>query len=188
MAILNTIDVVQTALWPQHDIRDPLGVWGGRNIFGGDATGGSYKIQIQVPADQRRAYVYTCYSVNSVQTGGADNVATLVKCRLLTNWPDVDPVTIGVQGYSTWSTATIPALTGFTVPHSGPSTPLVAPQDRFLLLFDPSITGAGLPLVLVEVERNANTDSSQYSTEAWGYFWDRSVLDAPGGPRHPGSS
>ncbi len=189
MTINTTMEVVETGLWPQGDERDPLGVWGARLIVAGDASGGPIKVRAIVPQAKRRSRVYTCYAAQTVvATETAAETSTQIKCRLLTNWPDVDPVQIGAQGFATFQTSAIVDLVSATRPDFGPSSPLVNPSDRFILLFDPGVVAADSDMEIVEMERNANVDTNDYSFEAYGYYWDRSVLNAPGGPRHPGSS
>lgn len=186
MAIV-VLGVVQHAqLWAQGDIRDPLGVWGARVGATGDATGGSIKARIEVPAPQRAAYVHTCYSVNIARLTGLTTTET-AKTRLLTNWPNISPEP-GVQAYGSLFLTPWTAPVGLTSPIGGYATnyPL-GPFDRFLLLYDPR-SGINLPLTIAELEINDNILAETYAFEAYGYFWDRSVMDAPGGPRHPGSS
>jgi len=184
MAIDLTFDIVPTAQWPQGDARDPLGVWGGRAIITQDASGGSVKANFQAPLTIAGAYVYTCYSAQISNLSAA--VAIIIKCRLLTNWPDVDPVNIGVQGYGSNISRTTLGDADFTAPLSGPNDPLVTPNDRYLLLFDPRpVAGA---FTIVELEYGVNVDTQIAAFECWGYYWDRAVLQTPGGPRHPGSN
>jgi len=184
MAITTSVDVVTNQMWPQGDIRDPLGVWGARVGVTGDASGGGIKVAIAVPALLSGAYVYTCYSVTMAQlTGTFSN--NDIKARLLSNWPDVDPLA-GVQGYATLRFgATLGGGAGNTAPIAGPSAALLKPADRFILLFDPR---QGPSFTIVELEWADNFNTGTYSFEAYGYFWDRSVLNAPGGLRHPGAS
>jgi len=185
MAIALTVDVLPAALWPQGDIRDPLGIWGFRQAVTGDATGGSVKVTAQAPAGLAAAYLYTAYSLNIAQLSGTIAV-TQAKSRLLTNWPNIDTLA-GVQGYSTLLINIHDGATAFTPPQAGALPgPLMREVDRFLLLFDPR-PSAGV-LNLIELELATNTDAATYSFEGYGYFWDRSVLQAPGGPRHPGSA
>ncbi len=185
MAIVTQAAVVATALWPQGDIRDPLGVWGFRVPFTGDATGGSLKAIISEMTGKKGAYVYTCYSVTMVQLTGTLLAAQKVKLRLLTLWPNIDPLA-GVQAYGSYNSTLFGGDADFTAPIGGAELPLIQPQQRFLLLFDPRQFG---PLGdILEIEFGSNQDTSTYSFEGYGYFWDRSVLNAPGGPRHPGSS
>jgi len=62
---------------------------------------------------------------------------------------------------------------------------MVQPQDRFILLFDPRpVAGA---FDIVELEISVGVLDRNYAFECWGYYWDRQVLNTPGGPRHPGS-
>jgi len=185
VAISDTVDVIQTALWPQGDIRDPLGVWGFRLGVTGDASGGSVKVTARAAAAEGAAYLYTCYSAIVAATFMATVANFNGKCRLLTNWPDIDP-TPGVQGYSTAIEKVIVGSAAFTAPFAVPEDPFIGPADRFVLLMDPR-QGAGA-LNLVELEVNVNVLNDIYDFEGYGYFWDRSVLNAPGGPRHPGAS
>jgi len=183
MSIAETATIITQALWPQGDIRDPLGVWGARRGVTGDATGGSIAVDLEAAADQGAAYLYTCYSVNASQLTGTVN-GTTVSVRLLTNWPNVDPV-VGVQGYGSHVVATWGG-SGTPAPTSGFTTLPLSAADRFLLLFDPRPSAGALTIVSLAL--NDNTNLATYSFEGYGYYWDRSVLNAPGGPRHPGSS
>jgi len=183
MAITGAIDLIASALWPQGDVRDPLGIWGARGSITGDASAGSIKVTIQVPAGLAAAYIYTAYQATiTLTTGTSGNPA---KIRLLTNWPDVD-TTQGVQGFGSVKVISMATSADFTAPTSGPLAPLVSPLDRFLLLFDPRPSAGVLELMELEIGENVLNDV--YAFEAYGYFWDRSVLQAPGGLRHPGSS
>ncbi len=185
MAIAATVDVEQTGLWPQGDIRDPLGIWGFRASVTGDASGGGVKVTAQVPAARNSSYIYTCYAAFSVPTTQATIAGSSSKMRLLTNWPNIDP-TAGIQGYGHVREATVAMNSGLSTPSGGPSTDLVGPNARFILLFDPRSSGGILSLVEVEIAQNVLNDV--YAFEGYGYFWDRSVLDAPGGLRHPGAA
>ncbi|MGR3295936.1 MAG: hypothetical protein ACUZ8A_06880, partial [Candidatus Bathyanammoxibius sp.] len=60
--------------------------------------------------------------------------------------------------------------------------------DRFLLLYDPRQPASLGNTNILELQLAVNTDLATYSFEAYGYYWDRSVMQTPGGPRHPGSS
>jgi len=186
MAISTTIDILPAALWPQGDIRDPLGVWGSRQLLTGDATGGSIKSLAQANAAQSAAYLYTTYSVTVVRLTGTIT-GPGIKVRILTNWPDID-VVAGVQGYASAEVFALSGDTDFTAPISvqqAGSTFPSNPNTRFLLQFDPRPLNVALGLV--EVEIGVNVDGDTFSFETYGYFWDRSVLNAPGGPRHPGA-
>ncbi len=189
MAIDETVDILTAQLWPQGDIRDPLGTWGWRHLITGDATGGSLKTIAQVAADQKAAYVFTCYAVTFAQIDG-DFVpgSAILKARLLSNWPNLDPQA-GVQGFATMRAGTTHGAVTFTAPIGGTfaQEEYVTPNERFLLLFDPRPQGTAA-LALVEQEVSINTLNTAWAFEGWGYYWDRSVLQAPGGPRHPGSS
>lgn len=186
MAVVGNTDIRVQALWPQGDIRDPLGVWGARGLLTGDGSGGSVQANFNVPAVNRDAHVYTCYGATYGQlTGAATTNAT--KIRLLTNWPNFSS-TAGIQGYATNFFATIGTDINMSGTISGynrtPSQGAIGNADRFILLF----TRIGTPLTIVEIEHGANTNLATYAFEVYGYYWDRSVLDAPGGPRHPGSN
>jgi hypothetical protein len=152
----------------------------------GDASGGGIKVQGTVQENQAGAYLYTCYSLLVAIVAQATPANNTAKGRLLTNWPDVDALP-GVQGYSTIKVVTLGVSDDFTAPIGGPfNSPLVDPNDRFLLLGDPRPTvGAH---AIVELEIAANVLADQYSFEGWGYYWDRAVWNTPGGPRHPGAS
>jgi len=185
MAIATTIEVIETQQWPQGDIRDPLGLWGARKGVTGDASGGSAKVEFDVAADKRAAYLYTIYSATWAQlTGTATEI--FLKARILTNWPDVDP-DAGVQAFATLRMVDSRS-SGFSAPINGPQEPLISPNDRFILCFDPRQQESLGVLPILEIEASGQIDTATYSFEAWGYFWDRSVANAPGGPRHPGSS
>jgi len=184
VAISSVGQVITSALWPQGDSRDPLGLWGMRALVTGDATGSSIKLVAQVPAADKAAYVYTVYSAIVVQLTGSVAGFTIAKLRILTNWPNVDDQP-GVQAYNAVIFRTAIGSLTFTAPTKG-SPQLVTAIDRFLLLFDPRPSGDDMDIL--ELEIDDNVDAATYSFEAYGYFWDRSVMQAPGGPRHPGSS
>jgi len=185
MAISEEVAVITNALWPQGDIRDPLGVWGFRHGITGDATGGSIKVGAVVPADNAGAFLFTCYSALAAILAQATTSTSVAKVRLLTNWPNVDPQ-LGVQAYGSAGFVDLSTVSSFTPPEVIPTTPMIAPQDRFLLLFDPRPSGG--QITIVELEIGVNILADTYTFEGYGYYWDRSVLNAPGGPRHPGSS
>jgi len=183
VAIANDIDLVTRQMWPQGDIRDPLGTWAARLGVTGDASGGSIKVTCTVPTDERDAHVYTCYDVVWAQLTGTHSTSGF-KVRLLTNWPDIDPVP-GIQGFSTLNTYQQTTDAEWTAPIAGIfDNATIQPLQRFILL----MPRTGTPLGIVEVEQGANVDLATYSFEFYGYYWDRAVLDAPGGPRHPGSN
>lgn len=185
MAITTTVAPIESALWPQGDIRDPLGIWGARVGVTGDASGGPIQATVRVDPGLRSAYVYTCYSVSQVKLTGTASAANC-KVRLLTNWPNVDPQA-GVQAYSEAIGFIWLGSGAWTGQISVPPRAILRPQHRFILLFDPRpspTTG----LNIVEFQTAENEDTATYVFEAYGYFWDRSVLNAPGGPRHPGAS
>ncbi len=184
MAIVDSTNALATGLWPQQDARDPLGVWGARKGVTGDATGGSVKVQINEVVDRIGGLIYTCYSAIAVGLSGAFTDDAW-KLRLLTGWPDIDELA-GVQGYGSAVDGLLDFNANFTAPTYVPNIQgLVQNQDRFLLLFDPR--QQRVIHTLLEIEVAQNLDLATYSFEAYGYYWDRSVMETPGGPRHPGA-
>lgn len=189
MAIDTTGTVVQTALWPQGDERDPLGVWTARVLITADASGPPIKVGFAIPQARRSSYVYTCYDIQASKLTGIVT-ASNAHARLLTNWPDATPDLPGVQGFATHRLFVLDGDAAFTAPIEGIGAAVTGPllpNDRFILLFDPRPSIAG-DLEIVSMEVDDNVDLETWSFEGYGYFWDRSVLNAPGGPRHPGSS
>jgi len=186
VAIEATSDIFTAQEWPQGDERDPLGIWGGRTTVTGDATAGDIKITFQQPQNLRAAYVYAVYAAQVAHvSGGTSGQQRFIKTRLLTNWPNVDDQ-VGVQGFATLSVRFMDGSANATPPLTGPQSDLLAPNDRFVLLYDPR-PGIDDVLALVEFEVSSNVLNEIIGAEIWGYYWDRSVLQAPGGPRHPGS-
>jgi len=182
MAIALETDISHFNVWRQRDIRDPLGIWVGRQGVTGDASGGAIKVGFNVPAANRAAHVYCCYDVSfATLTVTFDN--DLTKVRLLTNWPDSDPSVPGIQGYGSLAVYTTAADAQFTPPVVGFTIPVIGAAQRFIPLW----TTQGSGLTIVEVEHGGNVDTATYSFEAFGYYWDQAVRDAPGGPRHPGA-
>ena len=184
MAITQLAAVLQTATFIQGDARDPIGVWGGRNIITGDATGDFVSTVFFVPAERKAAYVYFCYGAQVSKLGGVA-ARNPIKCRLLTNWPNMDPIT-GVQGFATHKVVLMEGSASFVPPEYGPAGDLLNNFDRFIPLFDPRPIGLDMNIVELTYENNVLADL--YSFETYGYFYDRAVMDAPGGPRHPGSN
>jgi len=184
MTITQVGTVVPAAQWPQGDIRDPLGVWGMRQGITADATGGELTVNVTVPSGRGAAYVYTIYSAQISKLTGAV-AQSEGRVRILTSWPNVDPLA-GVQAYGSDKMFLFRAPTGLAAPIVGPEPHLIQHADRFLLCFDPRPSAGAL--VILQLTATPNTDLETWSFEAYGYFWDRSVLQAPGGPRHPGSS
>ena len=92
----------------------------------------------------------------------------------------------GVQGFSSGSGYLMRTSANFTTP------PIAQIQDnllgnlRYMLLYDPRAVNTDMDLV--EVKHNGNVDAETWSFEVYGYYWDIGALQAPGGPRHPGSS
>lgn len=184
MTVSGTVDILTNQMWPQGDIRDPLGVWGFRAQLTGDGGGGSIQLTARTAAGESAAYIYTVYSTLIAQIGGtAANIEG--KCRILTNWPNIDRIA-GVQGYGHAIQRSLQGNTQYNQPEVMPIQPFITALDRFLLMMDPRPSPA--PLNLIELETSRNTTGDIFSFEGYGYYWDRSVLNAPGGPRHPGSS
>lgn len=184
MAIDVDSQILATALWPQGDIRDPLGIWGSRLIVVGDASGGQIRVGVVAAAERNAQYVYTIYSVNISKLTGTSTTAAC-RLRILTSWPDISPGVAGVQAYA--SNLNAAQQGNFTIsPTNALDRPLVQPQDRFLLCFDPRPSAGVLTIAELRINDNVLTDT--YAFEAYGYYWDRSVLGAPGGPRHPGAN
>lgn len=187
MAIVENVALLATQTWPQGDKRSPLGIWGARRGITGDASGGSIKTTIQTPNDQGASYVYNVEAVTIAVLNVVQVVSTLLKCRLLTNWPNVDPQA-GVQGYATLRISNVGGSANFSEPLAGEAAngaPLLRTNDRYLLLYDPR-PAAG-DFTIIELEISENVLNTVHAFEAYGYFWDRSVLQAPGGPRFMGS-
>ncbi len=184
MAAQNLTSSIETsAIFTPEDLRDPLGVWGGRLGVTGTGTGG-IKVSFQVPAELKAAYVFTCYDATMASltgTAGQPNG----KIRLLTNWPNIDP-DAGVQGFSSLLVFAIALNTNFTSPIAGPNQEIIKPNQRLMILYDPRPIGGDMPII--EMELGENILAATYSFECWGYFWDRAVMQVPGGLRHPGAS
>jgi len=186
MAVEGSVALLAAQTWPQADIRSPLGIWGARATLVGTGDGGSVKTNINTPTLQGAAYVYNCEAVN-ISFDVVQVVSTLLKCRLLTNWPNID-AQAGVQGFSTTRITGVIGSVNFTAPVAGDGTgggKIHEPGDRFILLYDPRPT-AGI-FNIVELEVSDNVLATNYFFEAYGYYWDRSVMSAPGGPRFPGA-
>jgi len=184
MTVSGTSAIAPVALFGQGDVRDPLGIWGGRQAVTGDGTGGAIQSTFFVAAALRSAYVYTCYSL----TAGSETTglpAATVKARLLTNWPNVDPQA-GVQAYGSVRMEPILGSDNWRAPRFTIGENLITNPQRFILLYDPRISGTNMNII--ELDWSVNTDLAVYIFECYGYFWDRSVMQAPGGPRHPGSA
>ena len=187
MAIAETVELLAAQTWQQLDIRDPLGLWGARHRITGDASGGSVKTTILTPTGEGSAFVYQCMAVTVNIIDVVQIVNTIAKCRLLCNWPNIDPQ-VGVQAFNTTRFVNFAGSSNFTDPVGGESAQggnFIQPNDRFILLYDPRPTAGQLSII--ELEVSDNVLATNYAFEAYGYYWDRSVMDAPGGPRHPGS-
>jgi len=184
VSIATSVSILQLATFTPEGPRDPLGLWGGRVGVTGDVSGGVIEASFFVPAAIKSAYVYACYGITYAKLSGAAAIK-VSKVRLLTNWPNVD-VLAGIQGYSTLRLGTTRGTSSFTAPIMGIEGESLGPTDRFVLLYDPRPIGGDMTIVQIGVEDNESAQT--YAFECYGYFWDRSVMDTPGGPRHPGSA
>lgn len=184
MAVTVFTDVLESELWPQQDARDPLGIFGWRVALAGDATGGSAKCSVQIAEDRRHAYVWKIYDMVIAQIVGTPVVKT-AKLRILTNWPNIDTQP-GIQAYGAVWFPTLGAEPSFTVPNAGIESNRPLPlQSKDLLIYDPSTQTGDMGIAELEVD---NTDGFTYVFEGYGYYYDRSVMSTPGGPRNPGTA
>lgn len=130
--------------------------------------------------------VLTIYSAMITNIAGTLTSQT-AKSRILTNWPNIDPQA-GIQAYSTFRTIALAGDSQLTVPQLGPEQfPLIDPVERFIPIFDPRPGTSNMDILQLEIANNIGV-GTDWSFEAWGYWWDRSVMQAPGGLRHPGSN
>jgi len=182
MSVTITLEVVETGMWPQRDARDPLGIWGARAVSTGDATGGITIANVNVLAALRRAHVYSLYGAVSEDTGGVA-VGSEMSLRILTGWPNIDSTALGIGFYGQ---TTIVALDALSLLNNAPIGQLVSDIDKFKLIFDPHSAASG-DLRILAMVRNDNVDGETVRWEVYGYFWDRAILNTPGGPRWPGS-
>lgn len=184
MTVTALAEVFETQQWPQGDARDPLGIWGARAAVLGNASAGEIGVDFVVPAEKVASFVYACYAITGGQILGVIQNQSF-KVQLLTNFPNVDPQP-GVQGFSSLDIGVMGGDQQLTVPNSGQRTWTFPSSYRFILLYDPTPRNAALTIVkLATVNVAIGID---FVFECYGYFWDRSVLNTPGGPRHPGSN
>ncbi len=181
MSILVTSDVVETAVFPQRDARDPLGIWGAHATTTGDATGGITQVNFQIAAGRRRANVYSIIAANSQLTSGTA-IGTDISLRILSSWPNLSAVLTGINFAA--PTRSVPA--GPALLNGPPQGDLVRTNDRYILIFDPASVNAGNALLIATIVRNANVDTETAVYTLYGYYWNRDIVDQPGGPRHPG--
>jgi len=186
MSVVIALDAVESGVFKQQDARDPVGLWGAQGNLTGDATGGQVGARIQIPAAKRRNAVYTIYDASTANTGGATDTATAVAVRIFTGWPDIN-LEAGIQTHETIRFVQLEPDGGFIPPVFGPREPLITPNQRFMLIFTPSVQFATTAFVMLIIDRAANVNNALYQFSAWGYYWNRDVLGVPGGPRHPGS-
>jgi len=184
MSITIEKDVLVTGIFKQGDIRDPIGLWGGTTSINSDATGG--KIRTSFRVDNEDAFlsgVFSIYSANVIQVTGLAATQNIL-FGINSNWPNIDQ-TPGITPYNGFIRATLSGEDAFS-PVAAVFPQLVGSLDRFRLIFDPRHI-APQNMLLCQFEM-VNVNAKSYLWSVYGYFWDRSVLDAPGGPRHPGSS
>lgn len=184
MAITQSGDVVPTGIFSPRDVRDPLGVWGVRIAVTGDATGVPITVQMNVSAERKAAYVFTCYNIVATKLSGSTNSNVNLKSRLLTNWPNLSD-SAGIQAFGTVRRTLLQFDGSWTGQLYAPADPILDRNDRFILLYDPRPSGGAITIIELQMPENEN--SATYAFEAYGYYWDRSVMDTPGGPRHPGN-
>jgi len=186
MSVAAAASVLESQMWPQQDARDPLGMWGARAAVTGDATGGQTEFTYNVPANKAGRFIYACYGATFVQTTNLIALASqTVMLRLLTNWPNIDPQP-GVQGFSTSIARTMQSDADLGAPNAAPDDQLLGPLDRFILLFAPASFGVSVDIMSIRLAENLSTEI--FVSEAYGYYWDREVMNQPGGPRHPGAN
>lgn len=184
MAVAGDIFIVESELWPQRDARDPLGIFGWRGALAGDVSGGSIKATINVAEAIRHAYVLKIYDMHVALVVGTP--ATVGgKMRILTNWPNID-LQAGIQAYAAFYLGVISGTTVLDPPDQGftDQNPFNG-NSKELLIYDPSTRDGDMAIAEQEV---TNTDGLTYSFEGYGYYWDRAVMNTPGGPRNPGTS
>lgn len=183
MTITVVATVFQHAILRRRDQRDPLGVWAAREQVTGDASGGIQQVDIQVPANVRAGFVYNCQAAEMI--GPDPSAMTSVTVRLLTNWPPSDSP--GVAGADFHVNSPIGSFgDGSSKSGSNTGQPFINAALMKVLLFDPrSNPLAGVNLL--EIWSSANTLAEPRIGTAWGYYWDRGVMDVPGGPRFPGA-
>lgn len=184
MAISQQIEILEHNLFVTLDSRDPLGLWTIRVQVTGDASGGSVKVAFLAAQTNR---VYVCHGVTLSGQGSTANA--IGKLRLLTNFPPATPAG-GNEGFSFNRAFTITREPLLTEPEDNigaTSNSMMIGTDK-ILLFGPIPSDSG-PVGIVELETQDNTLNAAYFFEGWGYYWDKvAVLNAPGGPRFPGSS
>jgi len=156
-----------------------------RLLVTGDASGNPITVGYRIPLGKTGAFVYTCYRLTATLLTGSPTGNENLKVRLLTNWPNISDVA-GVQGFGTLNIYDLRSDSLLTPGESAPERPIVEANDRFMLLYDPRARQADMNIA--EIVWSDNQDAATYAFEGYGYYWDRSVLNAPGGPRHPGSS
>jgi len=186
MSVVANLPPFETQTFIQGDARDPLGIWGFRHVATGDASAGALTTRVRVAAAKRAAFVYNVEGVNlSIISAFASHTTPKGSVRLLTNWPNVDPGP-GVTAFATHQTRAIIGDSLFAAPEASTETPLLAPNDRFILLWDPRHIEADMDIVEMAIVDNVL--AATYAFEVYGYYWDREVMEVPGGPRYPGSA
>lgn len=186
MSVAVQLSLRTTALWPQGDIRDPLGVWGVHGDLVADATGGEIIVTVVTELARAAAYVYTLLDAFMVQNTGILN-SDRNMIEINTNWPNIQQAG-GVQPYTPSRFGLWQGGSFATPPNFGVGTEhlWVTPNQRFLPIWDPR--GLTSTLSILTFKLTNDPDAATFTCQAYGYFWDRSVMGAPGGLRHPGAS
>lgn len=179
MAIAENTAVLAHAIIKQRDARDPLGIFVNRHLITGDASGGTIKVSIAA-AQTYHIYALTAFTL-SVQTLAADSIG---KLRLLTNYPPALPDG-GLSAFA-WNRVFIISNTSMTAPGDsmGISQGAIGLETGKVLMFGGDFQTV-VPQNIIELEIEDNILNQSYFFEVYGYFWDRSSILVPGGPRLP---
>jgi len=167
-------------IFKQRDSRDPLGIWAFRSEQAGTATGGVFKVQVQSDEVDR---IFTCVGLNLTADG--ITVAVQGKYRLLCNQPPAD-LEGGQAGVSIARNIDVTNFSNATAPAD--NWDAISPYEsqlEHILLFG-GVQSSRDPQNILEMECGGNALTVTYFFEATGYFWDRQILESPGGPRWPG--
>ncbi len=181
MAITTLKDILASGLIFQGDARDPLGIWGGATSQVNSGSGGSTRITFRVgTTDSNLSSVFAISGLSVLQESGTPR-SDLVKFRMFTNWPSVD-FQAAITPFNSAHAAVFVGSTLFTGGVAVAPFNDTVPAIRGLLSWDPR--GLSQPLLLCEFEM-ANISGTTVLVSVQGYFWDRAVLNTPGGPRFP---
>jgi len=186
MSITIEKDCLVTGVWKQGDIRDPIGIFGGVTSITGNGDGTFIRVSMRIDSeDAFLSGLFAIYDATILQTlGSVQSVDVLY--RIFSNWPNIDQQP-GITPFNSGIVRNMVGSNSWVSPRAAPDAPLVQPLDRFRLIWDPRHL-APQNMLLCEWFINMPVAPVAYQFSVYGYFWDRSVLNAPGGPRHPGSS